>query len=122
MSEPVEVLGEVLGLSATQIAAGGAYWTAREIAQQPQLWPELVRLIARDKSLADFLAPRLADKAPRIVLTGAGTSAFIGECLAPALAWEGRPESSPAPGVLRCAGWRPAHERHGVTNSQASFF
>jgi len=43
-------------------------------------------------------------------------------CLAPALAWEGRPESSPAPGVLRCAGWRPAHERHGVTNSQASFF
>ena len=93
MSEPVEVLEEVLGLSATQIAAGGAYWTAREIAQQPQLWPELVRLIARDKSLADFLAPRLADKAPRIVLTGAGTSAFIGECLAPALARNGWPRA-----------------------------
>ena len=33
-----------------------------------------------------FLAPLLADPSLRIVLTGAGTSAFIGDCLAPALA------------------------------------
>ena len=38
----------------------------------------------RPASIA-FLAPLLADPALRVVLTGAGTSAFIGECLAPAL-------------------------------------
>jgi tagatose-6-phosphate ketose/aldose isomerase len=75
-----------LGLTAAQIAAGGAHWTAREIAQQPQLWHEITRRIASDRALADFLAPLLADPQLRVVLTGAGTSSFIGACLAPALA------------------------------------
>ena len=39
----------------------------------------------RRARLDGFLAPLLADPALRIVLTGAGTSAFIGDCLAPAL-------------------------------------
>jgi len=76
---------EALGLTATQIHAAGAYWTAREIAQQPQMWPQVVRLIAADKALASFLTPLLEDPQLRVVLTGAGTSSFIGECLAPAL-------------------------------------
>src|ERR1700758_2763290 len=76
---------EALGLTATQIHAAGAYWTAREIAQQPQMWPEVVQLVAADKALASFLAPLFEDSQLRLVLTGAGTSAFIGECLAPAL-------------------------------------
>jgi len=80
---------EVLGLTAMQIQAGGAYWTAREIAQQPQLWPEVARLIAGDAALASYLAPRLANPDLRVVLTGAGTSSFVGECLAPALARNG---------------------------------
>jgi tagatose-6-phosphate ketose/aldose isomerase len=78
-----------LGLTAAQIASGGAHWTAREIAQQPQLWPEIAGRMAGDRALADFLAPLLADPQLRVVLTGAGTSSFIGACLAPALAAKG---------------------------------
>jgi len=77
---------EMLGLTAAQIQAGGAYWTAREIAQQPQLWPEVARQVAADAELTAFLAPLLADPQLRLVLTGAGSSSFIGECLAPSLA------------------------------------
>jgi tagatose-6-phosphate ketose/aldose isomerase len=77
---------EVLGLSAAQIAAGGAYWTAHEIAQQPQLWSDIARLVAGDTALAAFLEQRRAESPLRVLLTGAGTSSFIGECLAPALA------------------------------------
>ena len=82
MSEPVTVLG----LSAAQIAADGAYWTAREIAQQPQLWREIAQLVAGDSALAAFLQQQRSGEPRRVVLTGAGTSSFIGECLAPALA------------------------------------
>jgi tagatose-6-phosphate ketose/aldose isomerase len=77
---------EVLGLNAAQIEAGGAHWTAREIAQQPQLWPEVAQRVAADAKLRAFLAPLLADLQLRLVLTGAGSSSFIGECLAPSLA------------------------------------
>ena len=76
---------EALGLTAGQIHAAGASWTAREIAQQPQMWPEIVRLVTTDAALASFLAPLLEDPQLRVVLTGAGTSSFIGRCLAPAL-------------------------------------
>ena len=64
----------------------GGMWTAREIAQQPAVWLQVARLLAAERARAGaFLTPLLADPALRIVLTGAGTSAFIGECLAPAL-------------------------------------
>src|SRR5215469_12213366 len=77
---------EVLGLNVAQIEAGGAFWTAREIAQQPQLWPEVAQRVAADAKLRAFLAPLLADPQLRLVLTGAGSSSFIGECLAPSMA------------------------------------
>jgi tagatose-6-phosphate ketose/aldose isomerase len=78
------------GLSAAQIQSAGAYWTAREIAQQPQLWPQIARALSADQGLENFLAPLLADPSLRIMLTGAGSSAFIGSCLAPALCKAGR--------------------------------
>ena len=81
---------DVLGLSAAQIRAAGAQWTAREIAQQPALWPQIARQIGDDAGLQAYLAPLLARGARRIVLTGAGTSAYIGQCLAPALSKAGR--------------------------------
>jgi tagatose-6-phosphate ketose/aldose isomerase len=77
---------DALGLSATQIEAAGAHWTVREVLQQPQTWLEIERLIAdQSAALASFLDPLLARPDLRVVLTGAGTSAYIGECLAPAL-------------------------------------
>jgi D-galactosamine 6-phosphate deaminase/isomerase len=88
---------EALGLTAAQIHAAGAYWTAREIAQQPQMWPEVARLVAADAALGPFLAPLLEDPQLRLVLTGAGTSSFIGECLAPALTRTGARRAAAVP-------------------------
>ena len=77
---------DAFGLTMTQIDAAGAHWTAREVLQQPQLWAQIERELAADSArLAAFLGPLLARADLRIVLTGAGTSAHIGECLAPAL-------------------------------------
>jgi tagatose-6-phosphate ketose/aldose isomerase len=77
----------IFGLSATQLDSAGAHWTAREVLQQPRIWAQIETLITGESArLFAFLEPllRLADL--RILLTGAGTSAHIGECLAPALA------------------------------------
>jgi tagatose-6-phosphate ketose/aldose isomerase len=95
---------DMLGLTAGEIEAGGAYWTAREIAQQPQLWPEVARLVAADAGLSAFLAPLLSDRCLRVVLTGAGTSSFIGECLAPALARNAAPRVAaiPSTDIVSC--------------------
>jgi tagatose-6-phosphate ketose/aldose isomerase len=64
----------------------GALWTAREIAQQPASWLRTEALLGEHaERLAAFLGPLLARKDLRIILTGAGSFAFIGECLAPLL-------------------------------------
>ena len=74
-----------LGLDETTLEKLGGLWTAREIEQQPEMLRQTQGLlVAQQKEIEAFLAPLLARKV-RIVLTGAGTSAFIGDCLAPAL-------------------------------------
>jgi tagatose-6-phosphate ketose/aldose isomerase len=74
------------GLPAAELESRGAAWTAREIAQQPDVWKEVGALVARERAgLEAFLGPLLARPDLRVVLTGAGTSAYIGDCLAPAL-------------------------------------
>lgn len=75
-----------LQLDETALNRAGALWTAREIAQQPQSWIRTLDLLRQHAApIADFLAPLLAQHDLRIILTGAGSSAFIGECLAPLL-------------------------------------
>ena len=60
--------------------------TYAEIRRQPRMWHETAEALrARRDEVAAFLAPRLADPSLRIVLTGAGTSAFAGDVIAPAL-------------------------------------
>lgn len=64
---------------------GGAA-TAREIAQQPKVWRQLASSLDEGAAaLQVFLRPLLARSDLRIVLTGAGTSSFAGEILAPVL-------------------------------------
>jgi len=59
-------------------------WTRREIAQQPETLRATQAILNAEKAAIEaFVTPLLADPRTRIVLTGAGTSAFIGECLAP---------------------------------------
>ena len=77
----------MFGLSTQEIIEAGGEWTAREILQQPEVWTEIEKLNAGGAAgHADFLRPLLARPEIRIVLTGAGPSAYIGQCLAPALA------------------------------------
>lgn len=74
------------GMSPAELVENDANWTAREIAQQPEVWGRVQALLERQRAGVDaYLAPLLANKDLRIILTGAGTSAFIGACLAPAL-------------------------------------
>ncbi len=74
------------GLPAAELESRGAAWTAREISQQPEIWDAVGALVARERaSLETFLQPLVAKPYWRVVLTGAGTSSYIGDCLAPAL-------------------------------------
>ncbi len=62
------------------------YITAKEIIQQPRLWKETYDIINKNKeNIKSFLNKVLANKQLRIILTGAGSSAFVGECVAPFL-------------------------------------
>ena len=54
--------------------------TAVEIAGQPLLWREVYALVqSKTNSLNDFLQPIFALNNLRVILTGAGSSAFVGE-------------------------------------------
>jgi tagatose-6-phosphate ketose/aldose isomerase len=76
----------LLGHSLADLRTAGGSATASEIVQQPGLWRECVQSVGEKRSERDdFLAPLLVDPRTRIILTGAGTSAFIGEVLAPSL-------------------------------------
>ncbi|HET7314205.1 SIS domain-containing protein [Salinisphaera sp.] len=70
---------------------GGA--TAREIAQQPATLIETAAMVrTRREQIAAFVDPLVVDTNTRIILAGAGTSAFAGAILAPTLSVElGRP-------------------------------
>ena len=69
-----------------QSAKQGGGTTAREIAQQPDVWREAARVVAsRRENVDSFLRPLMDRPDLRIILMGAGTSAFAGEILAPAL-------------------------------------
>jgi tagatose-6-phosphate ketose/aldose isomerase len=66
--------------------APGAENTTAEIRQQPALWRDVAAAAADRRSATEqFLAPLLGRPNCRIVLTGAGSSAFVGDILAPAL-------------------------------------
>ena len=77
---------EFLGIGETDLAAAGALWTAREIEQQPRMLERTHALLAALRAQVDaFVGPVANDPAARVILTGAGTSAYIGQCLAPLL-------------------------------------
>jgi tagatose-6-phosphate ketose/aldose isomerase len=75
-----------LQLDEAQLSRAGALWTAREIAQQPESLLRTQDLLRRDAApIARFLAPLLDQEDLRIILTGAGSSSFIGGSLVPLL-------------------------------------
>jgi tagatose-6-phosphate ketose/aldose isomerase len=94
-----------LGRSESELEVLGALWTTREIAQQPAMLRKTQELLAASRERLDrFLAPLREKQGLRIILTGAGSSAFIGECLAPHLGAQlGRHVEAVATTDLVCA-------------------
>ncbi|WP_454053591.1 SIS domain-containing protein [Clostridium sp. Marseille-Q7071] len=60
--------------------------TAKEIYQQPELWLKTLEIIETNKdSINKFIDERLKKEKIRVVFTGAGTSAYVGEVVIPYL-------------------------------------
>ena len=74
----------------------GGQWTAREIAHQPDVWVEAMGQAAAS-GIAAWIADALADPLTRVVFTGAGTSAYIGDSLVPVVSrrWSRTVEAVP---------------------------
>jgi tagatose-6-phosphate ketose/aldose isomerase len=61
----------------------GGLDTAEEIAHQPALWRELATHLSTEQSrIAAFLGDSLRNSQQRVILTGAGSSAYVGEIIA----------------------------------------
>ncbi|HHB1565338.1 TPA: SIS domain-containing protein [Vibrio metschnikovii] len=78
-----------LGIEVAELEENKGFWTAKEIEQQPDCWLKTLSIVNECRAQAEaFLAPLFAKDNLRIVMTGAGTSAFAGKALAPILAKE----------------------------------
>lgn len=76
----------LFGYSTQQLADLKATMTATEIAQQPSSWKRaLANLDAVSDQVKSFLSGVAAKPGFRVILTGAGTSAFVGRALKPYL-------------------------------------
>jgi tagatose-6-phosphate ketose/aldose isomerase len=77
---------EYLGLTESTLTASGAIATAREITQQPQMLERTHALVADlHEKIQVFAGGLTGNPAARVILTGAGSSAYIGQCVAPLL-------------------------------------
>ncbi|HHN8583387.1 TPA: SIS domain-containing protein [Providencia rettgeri] len=77
---------EYLSYQTPELEKLNAFWTAKEIEQQPECWEKTNQLIQEQRTEIDtFLAKVLQASDARIIMTGAGTSAFAGRALAPVL-------------------------------------
>lgn len=75
-----------LQLDAGHLQESGGHHTAREIRQQPDCWLETLGHVSRDQDgIGAWLDNIRSRTGLRVVLTGAGTSAYIGDTLAPLL-------------------------------------
>lgn len=74
----------LFGFELEQLKQKGNKFTAAEIFQQPKLWEETINIIENRKTeIQAFLQDKLIDKKARVIFTGAGTSAYVGDTAAP---------------------------------------
>ncbi|RIW14225.1 SIS domain-containing protein [Vibrio harveyi] len=77
-------MSSVLGYELPWLEQRNGVYTAQEISHQPQLWRALSTILEEQyEAIRDFLTPLLEQPDLRIILTGAGTSAFVGDAAAP---------------------------------------
>ena len=82
LKEQQNISKELLGYTNTELLANGGSHTAKEIGQQPQLWKKVWQLLSDKKEeLVTFLNQAYKEDGMSILLTGAGTSSFIGNVL-----------------------------------------
>ncbi len=67
-----------LGVDSERLIEQGAIHTAREISQQPELWQSIWKKMQKSKPELESFLRRVLPDIKQIVLTGAGTSAYIG--------------------------------------------
>ncbi|WP_459500822.1 SIS domain-containing protein [Bacillus sp. C1] len=63
----------------------GAYFTAKEIAQQPDLWEQVYSIVQSNHHEITTFFSHISSQHEqvRIIFTGAGTSAFVGDTIVP---------------------------------------
>jgi len=71
-----------LNIDTEILELNGGYYTAKEISSQPKMWLKTFERVKEERDqIREFLG-NIVDKVnPCVILTGAGTSAFIGEVL-----------------------------------------
>jgi tagatose-6-phosphate ketose/aldose isomerase len=73
---------DLLGFTLSELQEYEAYLTAKEIAQQPRLWQKTWQLVNdQQDQLSIFLNTAFIQDSLTVILTGAGTSAYIGNVL-----------------------------------------
>jgi len=71
-----------LNIDTKDLELRGGYYTAKEISSQPDMWLKTYeRVIEEKENIKEFLGKIIKKQNPCVILTGAGTSAFIGEVL-----------------------------------------
>ena len=81
-----KVISKLLGVEISKLEDCSGLNTAKEIIQQPDTWRESVKNLIKNKiEIKSFIDYFLSKKEFRIILTGAGTSAFAGEVCEPYL-------------------------------------
>lgn len=81
-----KVISKLLGVEISRLEDCSGLNTAKEIIQQPDTWRESVKNLIKNKiEIKSFIDSFLSKKEFRIILTGAGTSAFAGEVCEPYL-------------------------------------
>ena len=73
---------ETIGIAEDELESLGACHTAHEIAQQPKLWRAVLETAKENIDLLQkFITHVYSEETLEVILTGAGTSAFIGDVL-----------------------------------------
>lgn len=81
-----KVISKLLGVEISRLEDCSGLNTAKEIIQQPDTWRESIKNLIKNKiEIKSFIDSFLSKKEFRIILTGAGTSAFAGEVCEPYL-------------------------------------
>ena len=76
----------LFGIDEEKLKSTNSYNTPKEILQQPRLWKETIEIFKKsEKKLKEYFKKIGLDEKFQIVFTGAGTSEYVGNILAPYL-------------------------------------